>query len=354
MSMAAIAAILLSLGAVVDGRSALAAYLVAWIALSAIPIGALGVLMVSYLVRRDWTESLHPILTAATATLPLAGGLFVPVLVLLGWLYPAASDTASLPAFKAIYLAPWFFVTRAVFYFVVLTILGWRLRAAWPDRARMSRVASMGLIVYALLVSLAGVDWLESLEPDFHSSIYGLLYLSFALTAGIAFAIGAGLLLARRLVGINGYSGLLLSTILLWGYLHAMQYIVIWSANIPDEVVWYLKRSVDGWQYVLVVLAIGQFIFPFFALLSARIRRDRRWLAGLCALTLAMRLVEAAVLIFPAIPALPVIPVMLMLVPALILVSTLLLVVFEAARTREGRLFSHATGPHETAPRSAG
>ena len=47
----------------------------------------------------------------------------------------------------------------------------------------MTRAASVGLIVYALTVSLAGVDWMESLEPDFHSSIYGLLFLSFFIAA---------------------------------------------------------------------------------------------------------------------------------------------------------------------------
>jgi hypothetical protein len=353
--MAALAAILLSVGAVVDSRSALAAYLVAWIAIGAIPIGALGVLMVSYLVRRDWTEVLHPVLIAVTAAMPVVGALLIPVLIFLARLYPAASDPASLPAFKAVYLAPWFFAARAAFYFVVWTILGWWLRVAWPDQARMRRAASVGLIVYALLVSLAGVDWLETLEPDFHSSIYGLLYLSFVLIAGVAFATGASLLLGRHLAGISGYSGLLLSTILLWGYLHAMQYIVIWSANVPDEVVWYLKRSVDGWQYVLIVLAIGQFIFPFFSLLNVRVRRSRRWLVGLCVLTLAMRVVEAAVLILPAISRPASISIMLlMLIPALVLMGCLLFIAFDIARAHNGAALSFASaGPREAEPRSA-
>jgi hypothetical protein len=353
--MAALAAILLSVCAVVDSRSALAAYLVAWIAISAIPIGALGVLMVGYLVRRDWTEALHPVLIAVTAAMPVVGALLVPILIFLARLYPAASDPASLPAFKAVYLAPWFFEARAAFYFVVWTILGWWLRVAWPDQARMRRAASVGLIVYALLVSLAGVDWLETLEPDFHSSIYGLLYLSFVLIAGVAFATGASLLLGRRLAGISGYSGLLLSTILLWGYLHAMQYIVIWSANVPDEVVWYLKRSVDGWQYVLIVLAIGQFIFPFFALLNVWVRRSRRWLIGLCVLTLVMRVVEAAVLILPAIKQpVSIFMILLMLIPALVLMGSLLFIAFDIARAHNGAALSFASaGPREAEPRSA-
>jgi hypothetical protein len=349
----ALAAILLLAGAIIDARSALAAYLVAWVALSAIPFGALGVLMVSYVVRRDWTETLHPVLTAATATIPVAGLLFIPILIFIARIYPAAADLTSLPTFKAVYLAPWFFAARTMIYVVIWSLLGWWLCAAWPDRERMLRAASIGLIVYALTVSLAGVDWLESLEPEFHSSIYGLLYLCFALLDGVAFAIAAGLLLRRPLSGINGYSALLLSTILLWGYLHGMQYIVIWSGNIPAEVVWYIKRSVNGWQVVLVVLAFGQFVFPFFALLNSRVRRDRRWLFGLCALTLVMRGVEAAVLILPAIADLAMLPTLLMLAPALVLVGYLLLATFDRARARDGRLFSFAiAGRRGTAPRS--
>ena len=349
----ALAAILLLVGAIVDGRSALAAYLVAWVALSAIPIGALGVLMVSYVVRRDWTESLHPILTAATATIPIVGILFVPILIFIAQIYPAASDPTSLPAFRAIYLAPWFFATRTVIYVAIWSLLGWWLRAAWPDRERMLRAASFGLIFYALTVSLAGVDWLESLEPDFHSSIYGLLYLCFAMLDGVAFAIAVGLLLQRPLAGIGGYGALLLSTILLWGYLHAMQYIVIWSGNIPDEVVWYIKRSVHGWQAVLAVLAFGQFVFPFFALLNSRVRQDRRWLLGLCVLTLVMRGIESAVLILPAVPDLAMLPTVLMLAPALVLVGCLMLAAFEIARVRDGRLFNFAiAGRRGIVPRS--
>jgi hypothetical protein len=42
-----------------------------------------------------------------------------------------------------------------------------------------------------------------------------------------------------------------------------MQDIVIWSANIPKEVTWYLARWENGWQCVLAALSFGQFVFPF-------------------------------------------------------------------------------------------
>ena len=49
----------------------------------------------------------------------------------------------------------------------------------------------------------------------------------------------------------SGYGGLLLATLLLWAYMHAMQYIIIWAGNIPSEVTWYMRRESGGWAFVL-------------------------------------------------------------------------------------------------------
>ncbi|TYL89172.1 hypothetical protein FXB40_36925 [Bradyrhizobium rifense] len=318
----------------------------AWIGLGAIPIGALGVQMTSYLVQRAWTHALYATLAAATAVLPVAALLFTPVLIGMKELYPAATDASSLPAFKAVYLAPWFFALRSIVYFVILALLALWQRSTWGEPQRMIRSASAGLIVYALLVSWAGVDWMESLEPEFHSSIYGLLFLCFTLLSGTSFGIGAALLSGRRIGATRGYSALLLSTILLWAYLHAMQYIVIWAANLPDEVTWYLKRSSGGWPIALAILALGQFVFPFLALLSGRVRADPTWLLGLCGLTLVMRWLEAAVLTLPAIPHIELLTVGLLLVPALAFIGITLWWSFEVAEQRNSMRAWLAPGAH--------
>ena len=288
-------------GFVIDARSTTAAYLVAWSALGAVPIGALIVFTTSYLVRRRWTETLHPIFVVTTGILPIVALTFIPVFLFMKEIYPAIADGTSLPPFKAHWFMPWFFGLRTVLYFLIWIALAEWLRRAWRDDKAMMRAASVGSIVWTLTVSFAGIDWLESLEREFHSSIYGLIVLSFLLVNGTAFVIAAGLLSTRRIGPSRGYSGLLLSVLLLWCYLHAMQYIVIWSGNIPKEVTWYIARSANGWQFVLAALSIGQFVFPFCAMLSGRVRSDPHWLLALCALTLAMRWLEAAILILPAI-----------------------------------------------------
>jgi len=288
------------IGLLIDPKTALASYLAVWFAASSVPIGALAVLFTSYLVRAGWTHELHAPLTGAALTMPLVAMLFVPVIFGMGEIYPWVSAPDKLPAFKAAYFAPWFFVLRAIFYFSIWTLLAVWVARAYGDEAAMVRCASAGLIVWALTSSWSGIDWLESVEPHFHSSIYGLFAIDFQLLAGLAFGLVTLFTLRPgRQMSNAAYAGTLLSVLLLWAYMHAMQYIIIWTGNIPDEVIWYLKRLDGGWTVALWALYILQFVGPFFALLSEKVRTSSEWLLGLAALTLALRVLEAVVFVLP-------------------------------------------------------
>jgi len=95
------------------------------------------------------------------------------------------------------------------------------------------------------------------------------------------------------------YGAILLSALLLWAYIHAMQYIIIWSGNIPDEVIWYRVREAGVWGIIFWTLIVLQFIVPFFAMLSSGVRNQRLPLLGIAGLTLGLRYVEALVLAAP-------------------------------------------------------
>jgi hypothetical protein len=282
-----------------DAHGTLAAWLAAAVAASAVPIGALAVLFLTYLMRREWTDEMHVPLAAAALTIPVAGLLFLPVLAGMSWLYPWV-HTRPEHAFQKIYLAPWLFVLRNIAYFAIWSALAVWARRAWGDKTQMTRVASIGIIVYTLTVSLAAVDWIESLTPDFHSSIFGLLFTTFQLLAGLAFGIATVVLMRPRSRALAGYGALFFATLLLWAYMHAMQYIVIWSGNIPEEVEWYVHRLAGGWGFVLWGLIFLQFIVPFFAMLLAGVRRRRYPMLVMTVGTLALRFVESFLLILPA------------------------------------------------------
>ncbi|HET9716450.1 MAG TPA: hypothetical protein VFP60_09735 [Pseudolabrys sp.] len=302
---AGLAFLVFLVGLALDARTALAGYAVAWFAISAVPIGALAVMFTTYLVRGGWTSDLHVILSSAALTMPVTGLLFIPLLVGEGHIYPWAADPGQLNAFKSVYLNEWFFTLRALTYFVIWTILAVWASRSYANEARMIRTGSIGLIIWTLTASFAGIDWIESFDSGFHSSIFGLLVIDHYLLAGLGF--GVFVLAAGgspRRMSVNAYAGTFLSVLLLWAYMHAMQYIIIWAGNIPSEVAWYLARLENGWGVALWALIILQFIVPFFALLSERVRGSIRALLWLGAATLALRYLEAAILVLPGLDVL--------------------------------------------------
>lgn len=291
-----------AIGVVLAPRDALAAWLVAWLAWGSIPIGALAVLMLVALIPGSWRELYVPPLTIGTTLMPLVAIAMVPLLIGVAIIYPwtAPGATAGYAAFKAAWLSTGFFVGRTIVYLLVLSVLAWALLSAEP-RLR-APIAAGGVILYGIIGSMIGIDFGESTEPQFHSSIYGLLALSNQWLAGISFAILIGLW-SERGEAPRAAAGVLITAILIWGYMHAMQYIVIWAGDIPREARWYLERGQDGWGALAWILYGLQGLVSFGALLSPSVRNSRKAMIALALLTLLMRLVEQAWFVLPGLKA---------------------------------------------------
>ena len=196
-------------------------------------------------------------------TLPLLALLFLPLLFELHAIYPwarpeflAAHETV---ARKAAFLNPSFFILRSLIYLAI-----WTGPGADPDEPRGAASTSagsaaasprLGAILYALTASFASIDWLLSLQPDFHSAVFGMLAMSGQAVGGYALAIlvalglveaagRADLVREHRLLGLGS---LFLALVLLWAYFAFIQYLVIWSGNLPDGAEWYLRRGQGIW-----------------------------------------------------------------------------------------------------------
>lgn len=284
-------------GLLFAAKTALLSWLVAFLAFSSVPIGSLAILAMVTLVPGSWRALYtRPLLIGATL-LPAACAAVLPLLLGMGILYSWTdpSVTAAYPAFKAAWLSPGFFVARQAIYWAVL--LGLWLALLLRPIGRIP-IAAGGLIAYALFSSWMGVDLTETVRPDFHSSIWGLLVLSNQWIAAAAFAILASLAVHGRKAPFSA-AGAFTVALLAWAYLHAMQFLVIWSGDLPDEVVWYLDRGTGGWAFATAALFLVQGFGPFFALLSPYVRENRGRMMVIAGLTLAMRPFEAAWLILP-------------------------------------------------------
>jgi hypothetical protein len=173
---------------------------------------------------------------------------------------------------------------------------------------RMQGLAGPGLVFHILAVSFFSFDLLMSVNPHWYSTIYGLYILGGQAISGMALVILTELLLASRppLDGVlqkrhvHYHGKLLFAFMMLWGYFAVSQYLIIWSGDLPEEVVFYNQRFTGGWGAVALVIVFVHFVLPFFLLLSRDLKRDVRKLSLVAALLLVMRWVDLYWLAAPA------------------------------------------------------
>jgi hypothetical protein len=288
-------------------------YLFAYLFWFGISIGALGILMMHHVTGGAWGDLIKPQLEAAAGTLPLLLILFLPILAGMKTLYPWARPevVAADPVLqhKHVFLNVPFFALRGLGCLALWSFMGYRLNL-WSvsDPARARRHSAPGLVLYTFSVSVAVLDWMMSLEPRWYSTIYeALVIIGFMLGAFAFVTLGLYVLQSPEDRAsealIKPYwdlGNMLLAFVMFWAYMSFSQYLIIWSANIPEEISWYLHRQQGGWFVVAMILVGFQFFLPFLALLnrSQKQRLDR--LARVAAILLPLNILYGFWLVRPS------------------------------------------------------
>ncbi len=301
------------------------AYLFAYLFWLGISLGSLLWLFVYHMTGGAWGVIIRRVLEANILVTVLMAVLFLPLLFglpnLYVWARPEVAAGDTLLQHKHPYLNLPFFVVRAVIYFVIWIGLGlllnrWsRQQETAPNPAvraaidrRLRQFGGPGIVLYGLTMTFAAFDWIMSLEPHWYSSIYGVMVMAGQVLTTMAFAIVVLAWLTPRtpLAQIlthqhfNDLGNFLLATTLFWMYIAFSQYLIIWSGNIPEEVVWYLARLEGGWRWVGLCLLLFHFALPFAVLLSARFKQRPDRLVTMAALLLVADLVHLYWLVAPA------------------------------------------------------
>ena len=314
------------IGIFVDPVRLASAYLVAYLSCLAVVLGALAMIMIARVTGATWFVALRRQAEEVVATLPVFALLFVPILVWAHVLFPWASRTPLVDPHvrtavlaKMAYLNVPFFAVRSVVYLATWIVLGELLRRAslTQDRGdtatierRMRTLSSVGLIAFALTVSFAAFDWMMSLTPAWYSTIYGVNYFAGAMVGAVSLL---AVLVARgRLRGelpasvsadhFHALAKLLLTFVLFWVYIGVSQLIVIWSAEIPAERVWYVVRMRGGWNLLGGVLVAGHFVLPFCALLVRAVKRSAFAMSSIGAWLLVMHYLDVYWNVMPGAP----------------------------------------------------
>ena len=268
----------------------MSSYLFAWLLFLGLALGSMANLMLHNLTGGRWGMPVRPAFAAATRLVPLAALLAIPVLVAMRSLFPIADSG---------WFSPDLFLLRSVAYLVIWSVLSLLLR-----RRTSQGLSGAGLIVYAFTMSLAAVDWIGSLVPEWYSTALGLV-------VGVGQMLGA-MALAIAYVGLRSNSGsvpelfhdlgnLLLMYVMTWAYLAFMQFLIVWVGNLPHEISWYVPRLQTGWFFVGVLIVLFHFFAPLAILLSRAATRSPLFLGSLAAALLVMHAIDVYWLVAPSV-----------------------------------------------------
>lgn len=307
-------------GAFLDADRFFQSYLLAFLFWLAAAMGGLALTMLQHMTGGSWGLVLRRIFEAAARTLPWMALLFVPVAFgmehLYSWTDPQKVATDRILQAKAAYLNAPFFLARAALYFAVWIGLAFFLTAwsAEQDRSgspalarKMRALSAVGIVLFAFTMTFAAFDWGMSLDPHWFSTMYGFLFIIGQLLMGLSLAIVTARHLSAEApmasvfnVGHwHDFGKLLFAFAMVWTYLAFSQFLIIWSANLPEEIPWYLHRMSHGWQYLAVALIAVHFVVPFAVLLSRRTKRNPAVLAGMALWIILARFVDVFFLVGP-------------------------------------------------------
>lgn len=302
------------------GRSFYFSYLVAYMGVLGICLGALFFVMIQHITRSGWSVVLRRIAENIAGALPWMLLAFLPIIVGASelyshwWSHVDPNDHVLIG--KQGWLNPTFFFVRVAIYFAVWISLAWffRSKSLQQDQTgdpaislQLARLAAPGLLLFALSVTFAAFDWIMSLNPHWFSTIFGVTYFAGGYMAFFAFTI-----LLARFLGSKGYlkdavstehyhdlGKLMFTFVVFWTYVNFSQYMLIWYANLPEETQFYSDRAHGGWGAVGTVLIFGHFFIPFAFLMSRHVKRNSIGLATGAAFLLLIHWIDMQYLILP-------------------------------------------------------
>lgn len=276
-------------------RLFLQAWLVGWLFWTGLAFGALANRLLQGLTGGEWTRPVRTPCEAAAMTLPLMALLFVPIAVGAGLIYPwtdrALFADHDWPHKEAYLTVPFFSLRSALTLGACAVLAGMAVRGR-----RETLTGAAGLIVFFLCMMVASTDWVLSLTPQFRSSIFPAIFMANNFLAALAFVI----IVVCAFPGnpppttkqCHDLGNLLLAFVAFSTYVSVSQLLLVWSANLPDEISWYLARWSGGWEWFALALVLLKFAIPFALLLSRTAKRNPRSLAAIAAVVLAASALE--------------------------------------------------------------
>jgi hypothetical protein len=272
-------------------------YLFAFLFWAGFAVGGLGILLLNNVVGGKWGVTIRRYNEACARTMPLIAVFFVVILLgvkdIYGWATPANVAANEFLKHRQAYLNFWGFTLRTVVNFAIWLFFIWRLNK-WTDeqdhtgdpqiKEKLRKFSAPALLIFVLSVTVAYIDWILSVDNQFYSTVFGGMVLIANVQATFAMSILALILTSTEnrfdsrvnAPILHDLGKLLFAFTIFWTYLSASQLIIIWPANLPQEITWYLDRTDGFWKALATFVGLTMFAIPFLALLSQDRKKDPR------------------------------------------------------------------------------
>ena len=261
-----------------------------------ISLGSLAFYAIQRAAQAGWSPLLFRVMEGITGYL-LPGGLIILAILLFSslhfnhmfiWMDPDVVEHDEIIKNKSGYLNIPFFLARGVFY-----LAGWSLYRYFSRRFSIAqdkandnsnhiknfKISAGFLAFFIVTESMMSWDWIMSIDPHWFSTLFG--WYVFASMVVSAITVIALLTIFLKSMGylekvnhnhMHDLAKFMFGFSVFWSYLWFSQFMLIWYANIPEEVTYFITRLED-YQLPFLGMLVMNFILPFLILMNSDFKR---------------------------------------------------------------------------------
>ena len=273
-----------------------AALYVACIFFMLISLGALTFYAIQQVAQAGWSPVLFRVMQGITAYLPVGSVIFFIILILSGlhfnhlfpWLDPEVVAHDKIIQNKAGYLNFPFWIIRAFVF-----LLGWNLYRYFSRKNCLAQdestdnsfykknfnISAMFLVFFIVTESIMSWDWIMSIDPHWFSTLFGWYVFASFFVSGITticmvtlYLKSKGYLENVNTSHIHDLAKFMFGISVFWTYLWFSQFMLIWYANIPEEVTYFVTR-IEKYNLPFFGAIVMNFVFPILILINTDFKR---------------------------------------------------------------------------------
>lgn len=264
----------------------------------AVSLAGLFFLCIQYVAEVGWSAQLVRVFMAFGTYLPIAG----ICMLLIFWfghhdlyhwthheLYdPASAEYDEIMVGKSSYLNVPFYIIRMIAYFIIWSAFAFVIRkhsfaedldGNIMHHKKMIRLAAAFLVLFGVTSSTSAWDFIMSIDSHWYSTLFGWYCFAGTFISGLAvmnilvvYLKKSGYLPNVNESHLHDMGKFMFAFSIFWTYLWFAQFMLIWYANIPEEITYFLARF-ENYKALFITNVLINFFVPFLSLMTRDAKR---------------------------------------------------------------------------------